>query len=175
MAMSQQTVQTRYCHQVHLQGAEIFILPQDTMIDLHLAITTGTDIGPIGQDPIPTVIDTEVTVRVTHKEVTAGHTTDIPTEAHHATDTQTHIAIDGICHIEDLHHTEVSPHIPETAADPDKVHCTEIPAWHLLNLPTAPTGQPGKPRIRNINKSPLMTPHPIITALMNLPVSQMRI
>ena len=127
MAMSQQTVQTRYHHQVHLQGTEISILPQGTMIDLHLAITTGTDIGPIGHDPIPTVIDTEVTVRVTHKEVTPGHTTDIHTEAHCATDTQTHITIDMIHHIEDLHHTEVFPHIPETSVDLDKVHYTEIP------------------------------------------------
>ena len=87
MAMLWQTVQTRYHHQVHLQSAEIPILPQGTMIDLHHALTTGTDIGPIGQDPIPTVIDTEVTVRVTHKEVTPGHTTDIHTKAHHATDT----------------------------------------------------------------------------------------
>ena len=112
-----QTVQTRYHHQVHLQGAEIPILPQGTIIDLHLAIATGTDIGPIGQDPIPTVIDTEVTVGVIHREVTPGHTTDAHTEAHLTTDTQTHIAINGICHIEDLHHTEVFPHIPETTVD----------------------------------------------------------
>ena len=82
MAMLQQTVQTRYQHWVHLQGAEIPILPKGTVIDLHLAIATGTDIGPIGQDPIPTVIDTEVTVRVIQKEVAVGHTTDVHTEAH---------------------------------------------------------------------------------------------
>ena len=125
--MSQQTVQTSYHHQAHLQGAEIPILPQGTMIDLHLTIATGTDIGPIGQDLITTFIGTEVTVRVIHKEVTPGHTTDTYTEAHHATDTQAHIAIDGICHIEDLHHTEISPHIPKTAVGLDNVHCTEIP------------------------------------------------
>ena len=93
MAMSQQTVQTRYHHWVHLQGTEIPILPQGTVIDLHLTIATGTDIGPIGQDPIPAVIETEVTVGVIHKEVPPGHTTDAHTEAHHATDTQMHITI----------------------------------------------------------------------------------
>ena len=126
MAMSRQTVQTGYYHQVHLQGAEIPILPQGTVIDLHLVITAGTDIGPTCQDSIPTVIDTEVTVRVIHKEVAPGHTTDVHTEAHHATDTQTHITIDGICQIEDLHHTEVFPYIPETRVDLDNVHCSEI-------------------------------------------------
>ena len=127
MAMSQQTVQTRYHHQVHLQGAEIPILPQDTMIDLHLAITTGTDIGPTGPGPTLTVIDTEVTVRVIHTEVTPGHIIDAHTEAHHATDTQTLIVINGIHHIEDLPHTEVFPHIPKIAVDLDNIHYTKIP------------------------------------------------
>ena len=87
------------------------------MIDLHLAIITGTDIGLVGQDPIPTVIDTEVTARVIHKEVTPGHIIDAHTEAHHATDTQTPIIIDEIHHIEDLHHTEVFLLIPKITID----------------------------------------------------------
>ena len=52
---------------------------------------------------------------------------------------------------------------------------TKLLIWHLLNPPTALTRQPGNTRIRNINKSPLMIPHLIITVLMNHPVSQMRI
>ena len=104
---------------------EIPILTQDTMIDLHLAIITETGIGLTGQDPIPAVIDTEVTARVIHREVTPGHNTDAHTEAHHTTDTQTHIVINGILHIEDLHHTEVFPHIPETAVDLDHLPCTK--------------------------------------------------
>ena len=36
---------------------------QDAMIDLHLAMITGTDIGLTGQVPIPAVIDTVVTVK----------------------------------------------------------------------------------------------------------------
>ena len=118
MAMSQQ---------VHLQGTEIPILPLGTMIDIHLFIARGTDIGPIGQDPIPAIIDTEVTVRVIHKEVTPGHTTHAHTEAYYATCTETHMAIDRICHMEDLHHTEVFPHIPETTVGLNNIHHTEIP------------------------------------------------
>ena len=103
------------------------ILTQDTMIDLHLTIITGTDIGLTGQDPFPTVIDTEVTARVTHREVTPGHITDVHTDAYCTTDTQTHIIIDGIHHIEDLHCTEVFPHIPEITADLDHIPHTKLP------------------------------------------------
>ena len=121
--MLQQTVQTKYCHQVHLEGIEIPILTQDTMIDLHLTTITGTDIGLTSQDPIPTVTDREATVRVIHRKVTLDHIT----EAHHITDTQIHIIIDGIHHTEDLHHTEVFPHIPEIAEDLDNMPCTKLP------------------------------------------------
>ena len=117
MVMSWQTVQTKYHHQVHPQGTEITILTQDTVIDLHLTIITGTGIGLTGQDPIPTVIDTEVTARVIHREVTPGHITDTNTEVHHATDTQTHIIIDEILHIKEPHHTKHFLHIPEITVD----------------------------------------------------------
>ena len=85
---------------------------------------TGTDMGLTGQDPIPAVIDIGVTVRVIHGGVTPDHITDAHTEAHHATDTQVHIAINEILHIEDLHHT-VFLHIPEIAVDLDHVPCTK--------------------------------------------------
>ena len=125
MAMLQQIAQTKSHHQVHLQGTEIPILTQDAMIDLHLAMIIRTHIGLTGQDPIPTVIDTEVTVRVIHGGVAPGHITDTHTEAHCTTDTQVHIAIDEILHIEDLHHTEVFLHIPEIAVDLDHVPHTK--------------------------------------------------
>ena len=121
MSMSQQIAQTKYHHQVHLQGTEILILTQDTMIDLHLTMITGTDIGLTGLDPISVVIDTEVTVRVIHRGVTPGHITDAHTEALCATDAQAHITINEILHIEDLHHTEVFPHNPEIAVDLDHI------------------------------------------------------
>ena len=97
------------------------------MIDLHLTIIPGTDIGLTGQDPIPAVIDTEVTAGVIHREVTPGHITDAYTEAHCATDTQAHMTITKILHIEDLHHTEDFLHIPEIAVDLDHVPHTKIP------------------------------------------------
>ena len=150
MAMLWQTDETRYHHQAHLQGTEIPFLTQDTVIDLHLAIITRTDIGLTGQDPIPTVIDTEVRATVIHREIAP----DAHTEAHGATGTQVHITIAKILHIEDLHHTEVFLYIPEIEVDLDHVPSTKIPAQHLLSLPTAPTEQPGKTKIRNINKSP---------------------
>ena len=121
MAMLWQTAQTKYHHQVHLQGTEIHILLQDTVIDLHLITITETGIGLTGQDPIPTVIDTEVTAKVIHREFTPGHITDAHTEAHCTTDTQTHTVINGTPHIEDLHHIEVFLHVPKIAVDLDHV------------------------------------------------------
>ena len=125
MAMPQQIAQTKSHHQVHLQGTEIPILMQDAMIDICLTMIIETDIDLTGQDPIPAVIDTGVTVEVIHEGVTPGHITDAHTEVHHATDTQMHIAIDETLHIEDLHHIEVFPHIPEIAVDLDHVPCTK--------------------------------------------------
>ena len=124
MAMSQQIAQTKSHHQVHLQGTEMPILMQDAAIDLHLAMIIETDIDLTGQDPIPIVIDTGVIVGVIHEGVAPGHITDAHTEAHHATDTQAHIAIDETLPIEDLHHT-VFLHIPETAVDLDHIPCTK--------------------------------------------------
>ena len=79
MAMLQQIAQTKSHYQVHLQDKEIPILTQDTTIDppLIMTIKTGTltmtvkiDIDLTGRDPIPTVIDTGVTVRVIHEGLT---------------------------------------------------------------------------------------------------------
>ena len=172
MAMSQQIVQTKSHHLVHLQDTEIPIQMPDIAIDLHLTMIIKTDIDLTGQDPTPAAIDTGVTIRVIHEEVTAGHITDAHIEPHHATETQVHITINKTPYIEDPHHTKV---FPEIAVDPDHVHHTETTAQHHLNHPTAPTGQPGKTRRGNINKSPLMTCHPNITALMNHPANQTRI
>ena len=95
------------------------------MIDLHLIRIIETGIDLTGQDPIPAVIDTGITVRVIHKGVTPGHTTDAHTGAHQAIETQACITIDETPHIEDPHHTEVFPPIPEIAVDPEPAHCTK--------------------------------------------------
>ena len=91
MPMLWHIVQTKPHHQVHLQGTEIPILTQDAVIDLHLTMIIKTDIDLTGQDPIPAVIDTGVTVRVFHGGVAPGHITDAHTEAHHAPQTLKHM------------------------------------------------------------------------------------
>ena len=52
-----------------------------------LTMTIETDIDLTGQDPIPEVIDTGVTVGVIHEGATPGHTTDLHITAHQATET----------------------------------------------------------------------------------------
>ena len=84
---------------------------QDAMIDLHLTMIIETDIDPTGQDPIPVVIDTGVTVRVIQEGVAPGHNIDVHTEAHCVTGTQAHISIDKTLCIKDPYHTEVIQHI----------------------------------------------------------------
>ena len=54
-----------------------------------------TDTGLADPDHVCALTDTEVTVKITHREVTPGHITGVPTEAHHATDTQTLIVTNG--------------------------------------------------------------------------------
>ena len=102
---------------------------QDAVIDLHLIRIIETDIDLTGQDPIPAVKDTGITVRVIHEGVTPDHTTDAHTEVHHTIETEASVAIDKTAHIEDPHHTEVFflP-IPEIAVDPDPAHCTKTTA-----------------------------------------------
>ena len=63
----------------------------------------------------------------------------------------------------------------EIAVIPDHAHHTNTPTKHHQNCPTAPTTQPGRTKTGNVNKSPLMTHHLNITALMNKPANQMRI
>ena len=106
-------------HQVHEQGTEITVPTQDDVRDPHLAITIEigtitmiirTDIGLASQDPIPKVIATGVTVKVTHKGVIAGPITNPHTAAHHATETQVHTTTNETLHTEDPHHRSFSRH-----------------------------------------------------------------
>ena len=128
------------------------------MIDPHLTITIiigtiamiiMTDIGLTDRDPTPAIIDTGVTVTVTHKEVTPGHITNPHAAVHHATKTQVHLTTIETPHTEDFHHTEVFPGI---AVDPDLAHHTNTTTKHHQNCLTALTRQPGKTKTRNINK-----------------------
>ena len=129
MVMLQQTVQTKYHHQVHLHNTETIILAQDTILDPHLAIITGTNRGLTGQDHIPAVTDTEVTAGVTHRKVTPGHITDIHTEAHLATDTQTFIITDRTHHTGGPHCIEALLHILEIAVGLNHIPHTKLLIW----------------------------------------------
>ena len=57
-----------------------------------MTIETGIDLA--GPDPIHAVIDTGVTVAMTHEEVTLGPITDPHATAHHITETQAHTTMD---------------------------------------------------------------------------------
>ena len=60
VAMLLQIALTKYHNQVLLHDTEIIILTWDTILDLHLAITIGTDTGLTDQGHIPIVTGTEV-------------------------------------------------------------------------------------------------------------------
>ena len=120
MATLQQIAQTKSHHQAYQQDTEIPTLTQDDMIDPHLGITieigtitmtieTGTSLA--GPDTIHAVIDTGVTVAMTHKEVILGPITDPHATAHHVTEGQAHTATHKTPHAADPCHAEVFPEI----------------------------------------------------------------
>ena len=179
MAMSQQTAQKKSHHQAYQQDTEITILTQDDVIDPHLRITIKigtitmtikTVIGLAGPDPLHAVIDTGVTVAMTHKEVILGPITDPHAAAHHPTEAQAHTTTDETPHTADPHHAEVFPGI---TVDPDNIHHTNTTTNHQQDCLTAPTTQPGEPKTANISKSPLMIQHLNIIVLMSKPANQM--
>ena len=181
MATLQQIAQTKSHYQAYQQDTEVPTLTQDDVIDPHLKITIKigtitmtieTGIGLAGSDPVHTVTDTEVTVAMTHKEVVLGPITNPDATAHHVTEAQAHTATDETPHTADPHHTVVSPGI---AVDPDHVHHTNTTTKHQQDCLTAPTEQPGKPKTRNISRSPVMIHHLSTIALMSKPTNQMMI
>ena len=173
--------QTKSPHQAYQQDTEIPTLTQDHVIDPHLRITIEigtitvtieTGIGLAGPDPIHAVIDKEVTVTMSHKEVILGPITNPHATAHHITEAQAHTATDEIPHTADLCHAEVFPQI---TVGPDHAHHTNTTTKHLQDHLTAPTKQPRKPRKGNISRSPLMIHHLSTIALMSKPMNQMKI
>ena len=106
---------------------------------------------------------------MTLTEVTLDPTTDPHTAAHHITEAPAHITTDETPHTADPHHTGVSP---ETTVDLGHTHHANTITKHQQDHLPAPIAQPGKPKIGNTSKSPLMT-HPLNTiALMNRPETQ---
>ena len=120
---------------------ENITLAWDTRLDQLLGIVTGTYTGLADPDHICALMDTEVTAKITHREVTPGHITDAPTEEHHTTDTQILIITNRAHHIGGLPHIEALLHIQETAVGPDLILCTKPAKQHLLNLYTVLTKQ----------------------------------
>ena len=181
MATLQQIAQTKSHHQVYQQDTKITILTQDNVMDPHLGITIEigtitmtieTGIGLAGQDPIHAVIDTGVTVAMTHKEVILGPITNRHATAYHVTEAK-HIPLTNETpHTADPHHTEVFQGI---AVDPDHVHHTNTTTKHQQDHLTAPTKQPGKPKTGNISRSPLMMHHLSTIALMSKPANHIMI
>ena len=176
MAMSQQIAPTKFCLQAHQHDAEA-TSPED-MIDPHLGISIMIGIttvtikigtGSADLDLIPIIPDIGVTVAVTCTEVTLDPITDPHTTAHHATEAQAHTVTDETLHTADLHHTEVSP---EITVDLGHTHHTKTITKHQQDHLPALITQPGKPKIGNTSKSPLMTSPPNNTALINRPVTQ---
>ena len=70
--------------------------------------------------------DTEVTARVIHREVAPGHITDVHTEAHLVTDTQTLIVTDRMHQIGGLHCIEALMHTLEIAVGLNHVPHTKL-------------------------------------------------
>ena len=178
MAMLQQIALTKLCHQAYQQDTEITTLKQEDMIDPHLEITIVIDIitvtietgtGLAGPDPVPITPDLGVTVTVTLKEVTLDPITYAHATAHHATEAQAHIVTDKTPHTADPHHAGFSP---ETTVDLDHIHHANTTTKHQQDHLPVLIEQPGKPKTENTSRSPLMTHHPSIIALMNKPVTQ---
>ena len=135
-------------------------------------MTTKKDIGLVSPDPIHAVIGTGVTVAMTHEEVILGHITNPCAAAHHITEVPAHTATNEIPCKGDLHHAGV---FPEITVDPGHAHHTNTTTKHQEDHLLNPTKQTGKPKTRNLNRSPLMIQHPNTIALMSKSVNQMMI
>ena len=98
--------------------------------------TTGTGIDIAGQDHSHTPTDIEVTVMITHTEVTPDHITDALQDII----TPALIAIAVTHHTRDHPHIEVYQPILETAAGPDHAHHTNQARSPHLNSHPVPAG-----------------------------------
>ena len=176
MAMLQQTAPTKFCPQAYQHDAETTTL--DDVIYPHLRVTItigittmsiGISTGSADLDLAPIILDIGVTVAVTLTKVTLDPFTNPYAAAHHATEVQAHTITNQTCHTADPHHAEV---YPEITVDPGHVHpANTITKPQEDHLP-AQIKHPGRPRMENTSKLPLMT-HPQNTiALMNGTVTQ---
>ena len=127
-----------------------------------LTIETGT--GSADLDLAPIFLDIGVTVTVTLAEGTLDPFTDPHAAAHHITEAQAYTVTNETCHTADPHNEGVSP---EITVDPGHALPTNtITKPQEEHLPPQ-IKHPGRPRTGNTSKSPLMTHHLNIIALMN--------
>ena len=178
MDMLPWTAQIRYCHLVHQHAAGLTPMigvgdpPLDVTAtpDAH-AMITETDLDSATLDLAPTTTAIEVIAAMTLTEVTPDHSTDLPTTASHMTgalvpitNTTTHLTAD-------LHPIEI---LPKMTADHDTdpvSNTTDQPEdLHPLHR-----HHPGIIRIRDTNRSPLMTHRQSTTAPMTMKGTQMMI
>ena len=179
MAMLQQIAPTKFCSQAYQHNAET-TTPED-VIDPHLGITitigittVANDIGTgsADLDLAPIIPDIGVTVAVTLTEVPLDPFTNPQTTTHHATEAQANTITNETLHTADPHHAGVSP---EITVDPGHTHPTNTITKHQQDHLPALIKQPGKPKIGNTSKSPLMIFPQHTIALMNRSVTQMMI
>ena len=176
MAMSQQSALKKFHTQAYQHDAETTTL--EDMIDPHLGVTIAIGIttvtieigtGSADLDLAPIILDIGVTVTVTPTEVALDLFTNPHASAHHATEAQAHTVTNETCHTADPHHAGASP---EITVDPGHAHpantITKTPEDHL----PAQIKHPGRPRIGNTSKSPLMTNPQNTIAQMNRTVIQ---
>ena len=176
MAMSQQTVPTKFHPQAYQQDAETIILVD--MIDPHLRVTITVGIttmtieigtGSADLNLTPILLDMGVTATVTLTEGTLDCFTDPHAAAHHATETQAHTITAETHHTADPHHAGVSP---EMTVDPEHAHpANTITKPQKDHLPVH-IKHPGSPKTGSTSKSPLMTCPQSTIALMNRTVIQ---
>ena len=172
------TVQIRYCHLVHQHttGLTLTIGVGDPPLDITAtpdahAMTTETDLDSAALNLTPTTTAIEVIATMTLAEVAPDHSTDLPTTASHmtralvpTTATMTHLTAD-------LHPIEIL--LKMTAdhdTDPESNTTDQPKDLHPLHR-----HHPGIIRIRDTNRSPLMTHRQSTTVPMTMKVTQMMI
>ena len=170
------TAQIRYCHLVHQHATGL--TPTTGVGDPPLDITatpdahamiTETDLDSAALDLAPTTMAIEVIATMTPTEVTPDHSTDLPTTASHMIRALVPTATAATHLTADLHPIGILPEMT-TDCNTESNTTDEPEDLHPLHR-----HHPGIIRIRDTNRSPLMTHHQSTTALMTMKVTQMMI
>ena len=156
------TALIKYHLQAHQHTTEV--TPPVGMIDPHLGIiatpgvpTTIIEIGTgsVVPDPTHIILDTGVTVTMTHSGVAPDHFIDLHVIAPHATEAQVHTATAMTHHIADPHPVEI---FPEMTADLDHTNTTNNITNQHKDLLQAHKQHLGKIRTEDTNRLQLTIP-----------------